>query len=94
MRFSLFMQPLHALGENPTLALERDLESIEWWDALGYDEVFIGEHHSSGWETIASPAIMIAAAAARTPWTAAPAAMYWWAAMKPTCFLAARAMTY
>ena len=66
MKFSLFMQPFHALGENPTLALERDLESIEWWDALGYDEVFIGEHHSSGWETIGSPAIMIAVAAART----------------------------
>ena len=66
MKFSLFMQPVHALGENPTLALERDLESIEWWDALGYDEVFIGEHHSSGWETIASPAIFIAAAAGRT----------------------------
>jgi limonene 1,2-monooxygenase len=66
MRFSLFMQPVHFPGENPTLALERDLESIEWWDALGYDEVWIGEHHSSGWETIASPAVFIAAAAART----------------------------
>jgi len=66
MKFSLFMQPVHALGENPTLALERDLESIEWWDALGYDEVYIGEHHASGWETIASPAVMIATAAART----------------------------
>ena len=28
--------------------------------------MFIGEHHSSGWETIASPAVFIAAAAART----------------------------
>jgi hypothetical protein len=30
MHFSLFMQTVHSLGENPTLALERDLESIEW----------------------------------------------------------------
>ncbi len=66
MRFSLFMQPVHVPGENPTVAFERDLELIEWWDTLGYDEVFIGEHHSSGWETIASPAVFIAAAAART----------------------------
>jgi len=66
MRFSLFMQPVHVPGENPTVAFERDLELIEWWDTLGFDEVFIGEHHSSGWETIASPAVFIAAAAGRT----------------------------
>lgn len=66
MRFSLFMQPVHVPGESPTIAFERDLELIEWWDTLGFDEVFIGEHHSSGWETIASPAIFIATAAART----------------------------
>lgn len=66
MRFSLFMQPVHAPGESPTISFERDLELIEWWDTLGFDEVFIGEHHSSGWELIASPAVFIAAAAART----------------------------
>lgn len=66
MRFSLFMQPVHVPGENPTIAFERDLERIEWWDRLGFDEVFIGEHHSSGWELIASPAVFIATAAART----------------------------
>lgn len=66
MRFSIFMQPVHRPTENPTLALERDLELIEWLDTFGYDEVWIGEHHSTGWETISSPAIFIAAAAART----------------------------
>jgi limonene 1,2-monooxygenase len=66
MRFSLFMQPVHFPSESPTIAFERDLELIEWWDALGFDEVFIGEHHSSGWELIASPAVFIASAAART----------------------------
>ena len=53
-------------NENPTLAFERDLELLEWLDALGYDEAFIGEHHSAGWETIASPEVFIAAAAQRT----------------------------
>ena len=66
MHFSLFMQPVHHPRENPTLALERDLELIEWLDTLGYDTVWIGEHHSTGWETIASPDIFIATAAART----------------------------
>jgi limonene 1,2-monooxygenase len=42
------------------------MELIEWLDHLGYDEVWIGEHHSAGWELIASPEIMIAAAAERT----------------------------
>ena len=60
------MQPVHQPRENPTLALERDLQLIEHLDHLGFDEVWIGEHHSTGWETIASPDIFIATAAART----------------------------
>ena len=66
MRFGLFMQPVHHPRENPTLALERDLDLITRLDALGFDEVWVGEHHSTGWETIASPGVFIATAAART----------------------------
>jgi limonene 1,2-monooxygenase len=66
MRFGIFLAPFHVLGENPTLGLERDLELIQWLDHLGYDEAWIGEHHSAGWETIASPEIFIATAAERT----------------------------
>src|SRR6266511_5393482 len=66
MRFGIFMAPFHRLGENPTLALERDLELLQWLDTLGYDEAWIGEHHSAGWETIASPEVFIATAAERT----------------------------
>jgi limonene 1,2-monooxygenase len=66
MRFGIFLAPFHRLGENPTLALSRDMELIEWLDALGYDEVWVGEHHSAGWELIASPEVFIAAAAERT----------------------------
>ena len=64
--FGIFMAPFHREGENPTLALQRNLELIEALDHLGYDEAWIGEHHSAGWETIASPEIFIAAAAERT----------------------------
>ena len=66
MRFGIFMAPFHWLGDNPTLAIDRDLELIEWLDYLGFDEAWIGEHHSAGWETIASPELFISAAAQRT----------------------------
>lgn len=66
MKFGVFMAPFHALGDNPTLALERDLELIQWLDTLGYDEAWVGEHHSAGWETIASPEVFLGIAAERT----------------------------
>jgi limonene 1,2-monooxygenase len=66
MRFGIFLAPFHAPGQNPTLALQRDLELIEHLDKLGYDEAWVGEHHSAGTEIIASPEVFIAAAAERT----------------------------
>src|SRR3954464_14915855 len=66
LRFGIFMAPFHAPGTNPTFALHRDLELIEHLDRLGYDEAWIGEHHSAGSEIIASPEIFIATAAERT----------------------------
>jgi limonene 1,2-monooxygenase len=66
LRFGVFLAPFHRVGENPTLALERDLELIGRLDALGYDEAWVGEHHSTGWETIASPELFLAVAAERT----------------------------
>ena len=66
MTFGIFLAPFHRLGENPNLAIARDMELIEWLDWLGYDEAWIGEHHSAGWELIASPEIFIGAAAQRT----------------------------
>ena len=66
LRFGIFLAPFHPAGQNPTLALQRDLELIERLDALGYDEAWVGEHHSAGWEIVASPEVFIAAAAERT----------------------------
>lgn len=66
MDFGIFLGPWHAAGQDPTLALERDLELVERLDQLGYHEAWIGEHHSAGWEIIASPEIFIMAAADRT----------------------------
>jgi limonene 1,2-monooxygenase len=66
MRFGSFIAPFHPPDHNPTLSLEWDLELIEHMDRLGFDEAWIGEHHSAGSEIIASPEIFIASAAART----------------------------
>lgn len=66
MKFGIFLGPFHRVGENPTLALDRDLELVQWLDYLGYDEAWIGEHHSAGWEIISSPELFIAVAADRT----------------------------
>ena len=66
LRFGAFIAPFHPVDENPTLAIERDLELVQWMDALGYEEAWIGEHHSAGYEIIASPEVFIAAAAERT----------------------------
>lgn len=65
LRFGYFIAPFHRAGTNPTLALQRDLEFIEHLDALGFDEVWLGEHHSAGSEIISSPEVFIAAAAER-----------------------------
>ena len=65
-RFGVFLAPFHPVGQNPTLALERDLELLQHLDRLGFDEAWIGEHHSAGYEIIASPEVFIATAAERT----------------------------
>ncbi|MPY94192.1 MAG: LLM class flavin-dependent oxidoreductase, partial [Acidimicrobiia bacterium] len=66
LRFGTFIAPFHPPAQNPTLALERDLELVAWLDELGFEEAWVGEHHSAGMEIIASPEVFIAAAAERT----------------------------
>ena len=66
LRFGSFIAPFHAVHDDPTLAIERDMALCQHLDALGYDEVWIGEHHSAGYEIIACPELFIAAAAERT----------------------------
>jgi limonene 1,2-monooxygenase len=66
LRTGIFLAPFHALGENPTLAIERDMDLLVHLDKLNYHEAWIGEHHSGGFEIIACPEMFIAAAAERT----------------------------
>jgi len=66
VKFGIFLAPFHPTGQSPTVAIERDLELIQHLDRLGYAEAWIGEHHSAGFEIIASPEVFIATAAERT----------------------------
>jgi len=66
LRAGVFLAPFHPVDEDPTLAIRRDLDLMEHLDDLGFDEAWIGEHHSAGYEIIASPELFIAAAAERT----------------------------
>lgn len=66
LRFGTFIAPFHPADHNPTLALQQDLDLITHLDRLGFDEAWVGEHHSAGSEVIGSPEIFIATAAERT----------------------------
>lgn len=64
MKFSFFMMPIHHPSENPALAFDRDISMIHHADTLDFDEFFIGEHHSGGWETMPVPEMALAKASA------------------------------
>lgn len=65
-QFGTFLAPHHPVGENPTLQFQSDIEFAAHLDHLGFDEFWCGEHHSSGWEMIASPEMFLAAAGQKT----------------------------
>ena len=60
LKFGAFLAPHHPIGEHPMLQFRRDLDFVQQLDELGYDEFWCGEHHSSGWEMIASPEMFLA----------------------------------
>lgn len=66
LRFGAFIAPHIPPEEHPALAMEHNLEIVEYLEKLGFDEAWIGEHHSGGWEINASPELFIAAASQRT----------------------------
>ncbi len=66
LNFGTFISPIHSPDEDPNLAIHRDIELIQYMEQLGYDEAWMGEHHSTGWEYISSPEMFLAYAAAKT----------------------------
>ena len=66
LRAGIFLPPFHPNDEDPLLCMERDFQLMQWLDELGYDEAWIGEHHSGGYEIYGQPELFIATAAERT----------------------------
>jgi limonene 1,2-monooxygenase len=66
LRFGAFIPPYVLPTVSPTVSYERILESIELLDRSGFDEVWLGEHHSGGVEIIGCPELFLAAVAERT----------------------------
>ena len=66
LQFGAFLAPHHPIAEHPMLQFRKDLDLVEHLDKLGFDEFWCGEHHSTGWEIIASPEMFLAAAGERT----------------------------
>lgn len=65
-KFGLFLSPLHPLGTDPTWSLRRDCQLAVDAESWGFDEFWLGEHHSGGWATIGSPEVVLGYLAART----------------------------
>ncbi|WP_042282242.1 LLM class flavin-dependent oxidoreductase [Nocardiopsis alba] len=65
-RIGIFLSPVHETGQDPHLAIQRDLDLVELADRLNFDEAWFGEHHTLGWGLVGAPETLIAAASQRT----------------------------
>src|SRR5688572_28682648 len=65
-RIGAFIAPHHARPREATLQIRRDVELMQYLEERGFDEAWVGEHRSSGHETIACPEMVLAAAGERT----------------------------
>ena len=66
MKFGFWAMPEHFPWSNWNLAFSLDLEKIQEAERLGYDEYWIGEHHTAGFEPVPVPEYYLAAASAIT----------------------------
>jgi limonene 1,2-monooxygenase len=66
LKFGIFTPPHHRVGQSPSILIEHFLQLWAHADQLGFDEAWVGEHHSGGWELVCAPDVFIAAAAQRT----------------------------
>lgn len=64
--FGCFLPPFHDPSVSPAATLQHDIELCGLADDLGFDEMWLGEHHSSGWSTLSAPDMFIAALARET----------------------------
>ena len=62
IQLGMFIMPVHDPAKALAKCFDEDLELIVRCEELGFQEVWIGEHHSSMVENIVSPEIFIARA--------------------------------
>ena len=66
MRFGTYYFFQAAPGFSHAEVVHRELEQIEWTEELGYDEIWLTEHHFIDYGLSVDPATLASAAAART----------------------------
>jgi alkanesulfonate monooxygenase SsuD/methylene tetrahydromethanopterin reductase-like flavin-dependent oxidoreductase (luciferase family) len=66
MKLGYFTMPSHPPERGLKAGHDWDLQTIRWLDELGYEEVWIGEHHTSPWEPHPAPDLLIAQALLQT----------------------------
>lgn len=66
MKLGMFMMPLHPPERDRTACFEEDIELVVRCDQLGYEEAWIGQHHTLAWEPIPSNDVFIANVLPRT----------------------------
>jgi alkanesulfonate monooxygenase SsuD/methylene tetrahydromethanopterin reductase-like flavin-dependent oxidoreductase (luciferase family) len=66
MRYGMFIMPFHNQGKSLSQCLDEDLELVCRAEELGFDEFWVGEHHTMKFEPITMPEIFIARALAET----------------------------
>ncbi len=62
----MFAMPVHAPGKDYQQSLREDQECVILADKLGFTEFYMGEHHTSGIETVTNPLIFLATVARET----------------------------
>lgn len=66
LSFSVFQMPELRPETNWTLYLDNMVEEAKLAERLGFDEYWVGEHHSAGHETVPNPLMMLARIAEAT----------------------------
>ncbi|MGE3314559.1 MAG: LLM class flavin-dependent oxidoreductase [Planctomycetaceae bacterium] len=66
IQYGMFIMPFHPPSKPAALCHEEDLELIVRAEELGFDEFWIGEHHTMKYENIVMPEIFIARALGET----------------------------
>ncbi len=66
LRLGMFVMPIHDPAKPLARCLDEDLELAVACERLGFDEFWVGEHHTSALENIVMPEIFIAKALAMT----------------------------